>query len=47
MASYSEHARTIDKFYQNMTENLALTVSETLDGSNLRPILEAAHDSAY
>jgi sigma-B regulation protein RsbU (phosphoserine phosphatase) len=47
MASYSEHARTIDKFYQDMTENLALTVSETLDGSNLRPILEAAHDSAY
>ena len=47
LAGYWEHARTTDKFYQDLSRNVAQTVSNAINGTRVRLLLDAAHDSEY
>ena len=47
LAGYWEHVRTTDRFYQDLSRNVAQTVSNAINGTRVRLLLDAAHDSEY
>lgn len=47
IAGYMEHTRTTDEFYEQLAQNIAETVSNSLNGTKVKTLLEAAKDSSY
>ena len=47
LAGYHEHVLTTDRFYQDLAENIAETVSNSLNGTRVSMLLHAAQDEDY
>lgn len=47
LAGYREHVRTTDQFYQDLAGNIAMTVSNSLNGTRVGMLLRAAQDKDY
>lgn len=46
-AGYMEHKQTTDEFYQDLAENIAETVSNSLNGTRVKLLIDAAQDPGY
>ena len=47
LAGYREHKQTTDKFYEDLSRNIAHTVSNSLNGAKVRLLLDAAQTPEY
>ena len=47
LAGYREHIRTTDKYYEDLSRNIAHTVSNSLNGARVRLLLDAAQEPEY
>lgn len=47
LASYREHTRTTDAFYEDLAENIAETVSNSLNGTLVHALVDSAQTEEY